>query len=209
MTAAVPAVAAPPRPSRESFRTVLGALLNLEWPTRAGALLQPLARGVRPALARTAEQLARGAGLEPAPVRSVGDLERLLAAVAPRLPGTSADAPETTVAVPAVPPSLRALAEPGFGRLAAAARALAAATGARCLLHGSLASDDWTGYRDADLLLLVPDGACADARALRALRCAMLPLLRALHAFDPLQHHGVFTIPAGELAAWPEHWLPG
>lgn len=193
---------------REPLRRLLATLLNLEWPTRTGALLQPFASRLRPAIATAAQHLAQQVGLPRAPVTTVTALERTLAAVHRRTTVVPATAPEIVVTIPAVPATLRAQTDPRFRRLAAAARDLAHGTHSRCLLHGSLATGDWTGYRDADLLLLVDPATCADATALRRLRQRMRPLLRALYSFDPLQHHGVFVAPTDELQAWPEHFLP-
>ncbi len=193
---------------REPLRSLLGTLLNLEWPTRAGALLQPFARRLRPAVANAAHRLAQQVGLQSAPLTTVAALERALAAVYQRSTLLPATTPEIVVDIPGVPATLRGHDDPRFRQLAAAARELARGTGTRCVLHGSLATGDWTGYRDADLLLLVDPTTCADAAALRRLRQRMRPLLRALYSFDPLQHHGVFVMPADELQAWPEHFLP-
>jgi predicted nucleotidyltransferase len=198
----------PVEPLRAIARRLLGSLLNLEWPTRTGALLQPFATRLRPALAADAHDLAARTGLGTVTPATVVDLERLLARTFTRLPRHAVATAATTVVVPAAPPALRAFTEPRFGALAAAARRLTARTGCRVLLHGSLATDDWTAYRDADLLLLVDGATCRDAKALRRLRRAVLPLLRALFAFDPLQHHGLFVQTDDELAAWPEHVLP-
>lgn len=199
---------APAAPWLESARTLLGKLLNQEWATRHGALLQPFARTLRPSVAAAAHALPQLAHVAARAPRTVADLEHRLAATFRDHRVQAATTATQVVTVPAIPADLRAWRDPGFPALAAAARTLANRTGARVLLHGSLASDDWTGYRDADLLLLVDAATCADAAALRRLRQAALPLLRALYAFDPLQHHGLFVVPAAELAAWPEHVLP-
>lgn len=209
--APLPAIAttqAPRAPWLESARTLLGKLLNQEWATRRGALLQPFARTLRQSVAAAAHTLPHLAHTATRAPRTVADLERRLAESFRDNPVPAAATATQVVTVPAIPGDLRAWREPGFVALAAAARTLATRTGARVLLHGSLASDDWTGYRDADLLLLVDAATCADASALRRLRHAALPLLRALYAFDPLQHHGLFVVPEAELDAWPEHVLP-
>jgi hypothetical protein len=187
-------------------RTLLQQLLNHEGATRTGAAWPRLARRVRPPVARAMAALS-----DAVPPRTLPALRRQLAAAFAQAPATGADggaaATETVVVAP-LPTTLRAHREPGFAALVAAARTLHAWTGARVLLHGSLASDDWTGYRDADLLVLVPEASCGDERALERLRTACLPLLTALHRFDPLQHHGLFVAPATDLLAWPEHVLP-
>lgn len=203
--ATTPASAAP---WLESARSLLGKLLNQEWATRRGALLQPFARTLRPSVATAANGLPRSPASVGRAPRTVADLERRLAETFRTHPLTPVAAAAQVVTIPSVPAGLRAWREPGFAALVAAARRLTTRTGVRCLLHGSLASDDWTDYRDADLLLLVDAATCADASALRRLRRAVLPLLRALYAFDPLQHHGLFVVPAAELDAWPEHVLP-
>jgi hypothetical protein len=71
-----------------------------------------------------------------------------------------------------------------------------------------LATDDWTAYRDADLLVLVPQSICRSSAALHSLRRALVPVLSAVWEFDPLQHHGVFVLPEIELDNYPEHMLP-
>ena len=185
-------------------RALLQRLLNHEWATRTGGLLPAWASRVRTAV----QKLAAGLGEPALPVRTVGELAALLAASCRGAVACAPLAPAQVVDVPPLPPPLLARSLPGFGGLIAASRRLAAATGARVLLHGSLASDDWTGYRDADLLLLAPAATCARAPALDHLRRACLPLLQALHRFDPLQHHGLFVMNDAELHAWPEHVLP-
>lgn len=200
---------APAEPLRAAARRLLGTLLNLEWPTRAGALMQPFAQRLRPAVADDVRDLADRAGLPPPPpTTTVAGLERTLAHVFDRLPRNTAPAAAVSVAVPKAPPTLRAFADVRFRRLAAAVRRFTARTASRVLLHGSLATDDWTGYRDADLLLLVDGPTSRDEAGLRRLRRALLPLLRTLYAFDPLQHHGLFVLTDDDLGAWPEHVLP-
>lgn len=195
------------RPRRAIARRLLGTLLNLEWPTRAGGLLQPVARRLRPTVADEARSLAERTAAA-GPVATVHDLERILAHAFTKLPQAASPNAAVQIAVPPPAPTLRAFTDPHFVRLAAVARRLAAQSGCRVLLHGSLATDDWTGYRDADLLLLVDGPTSRDATALRALRRATLPLLRALFGFDPLQHHGLFVLTDEDLTAWPEHVLP-
>lgn len=184
-------------------RDLLQRLLNHEWATRAGGMLPALAVRVRAAV----RKLATGLGATATAPRTVRELTALLAASFRGMP-TRIAADAQVVAVRPLPPTLLAHSLPRFRGLVAASRRLTETTGARVLLHGSLATDDWTGYRDADLLLLAPAAACASEPALAALRRACLPLLRALHRFDPLQHHGLFVMNDAELAAWPEHVLP-
>jgi hypothetical protein len=189
--------------TRDAARQLLGALLNGEWASRGAALLQPFGRRVRHRVATAAA--AHGGA---APPRTVAALVALVAARWPQLPLPATTGPAEPLNLRAAAPPLRALAEPAFRRLRTAAQQLCRDHGVQCLLHGSLATDDWTAYRDADLLVLVPEALLASAARLDRLRRAMLPLQRALFAFDPLQHHGVFATSQDELRAWPEHWLP-
>lgn len=189
-------------------RHLLGRLLNQE-AARPGTPWLPMpTRRLRAADAAAAHELAVALGrLELAPT-TVAGLQQLLAAAGRALSPVASRAPEQRVPIAAVPASLRAFAIPGFRQLVAAARAVHERTGARVLLHGSLASDDWTGYRDADLLLLVPTGVGTDAAALAALQRCCAPLLACLFRLDPLQHHGLFVLPEEELRRHPEHYLP-
>lgn len=209
-TVLLPRPGSAPAPSsrRDAVRGLLGTLLNHEWATRRAAALAPFGRAVRPSVAASAARLAAAADLAPRPVRSVADLELRIADLHRATSPESANAPPIVVTAPAAPSTLRIARDVRFAALHRAARELLEHTGARTLLHGSLATDDWTGYRDADLLLLVPVATAGDAAALGTLRRAMGPLRRALFAFDPLQHHGVFAIADDELVAWPEHFLP-
>lgn len=216
MTSAVAAAAAPrtAAPSTQALpgegalawdtaRQLLGALLNGEWASRAAAALQPFGQRVRTRVARLAAEPDGGP-----PPRTVRELVARVSTTFARLPGAQPTGTAEPLDLPGAAAPLRAMADPGFRRLRAAAQRLCGEHGVQCLLHGSLASDDWTNYRDADLLVLVPDAVLGTPALLDRLRRAMLPLQRALFAFDPLQHHGVFATSTAELQAWPEHWLP-
>lgn len=196
-------------PRRDRCRALLQRLLNVEWPTRVGSVLQPFAQGVRRELRQEALVLQADCGLPPRPTRTVAQLTAVTAELLRTLgPARSEAAGRRQVHVRAMPQDLRVLADSRFVQLVDTARQLHARTSVHCVLHGSLATDDWTGYRDADLLLLLPDTVANDARALTRLRHQCIPLLRALWQFDPLQHHGVFALPMAELGAYPEHFLP-
>ena len=77
-----------------------------------------------------------------------------------------------------------------------------------CWIHGSLATGDYTGYSDADLLLIVRDAAIRDREALRTLRQGIRRALAAILYFDHLQHHGFFIAPESLLQRWPVAFLP-
>jgi hypothetical protein len=193
---------------RDEARALLQALLNLEWPTRIGGLLQPFAQSVRAALRQRAEALLAALGMPVRRVQHTGDLAAAVAAALQALGEVAPASDLVTVEVPPVPDGLRVLGERRFIGLVRACKRLHAATGVQCLLHGSLATDDWTGYRDVDLLLLLPRTTVTSAGELEVLRRECVPLLRAMLQIDPLQHHGVFALPMQELGGWPEHFLP-
>jgi hypothetical protein len=76
-------------------------------------------------------------------------------------------------------------------------------------LHGSLATQDYTGYSDVDALIVLRDEAVQNPRTYRRVRAAVLRALRSILVFDPLQHHGFFVGTESLLDQWPSDYLPG
>lgn len=195
------------------LRGVLASFLNLEWPTRAGALVYPLVKSVRASCREEAEECVKRlpSGSFDAPVQTVDDLARALGrgyAAERRRPEPVDRTTRRSLVVRSLqanPPTGR---EREFEQMCAAFRRVDERCGVRTILHGSLATGDSTGYSDADLLLLLPGALCCDAERLQELRRALVPALRAMWCFDPLQHHGIFLLPESELGAYPEHYLP-
>jgi hypothetical protein len=75
-------------------------------------------------------------------------------------------------------------------------------------LHGSLATDDYTGYSDVDALIVVRDAVVHEDAMFRRVRAAIRAALRAVLLFDPLQHHGFFVGVESGLQSWPSSYLP-
>jgi len=75
-------------------------------------------------------------------------------------------------------------------------------------VHGSIATNDYTGFSDADVGIIVKDEVLLDTQKLRELKRNIKEALKILLKFDNLQHHGFFIIPEGFLNYYPEDYLP-
>jgi hypothetical protein len=83
-----------------------------------------------------------------------------------------------------------------------------AAYAAGAYAHGSMGSQDFTGYSDIDLLLVLSESASHDAQALLQIRDVVGPVCREVYCYDVLQHHGVFLISEIDFDYYPEAYLP-
>lgn len=76
------------------------------------------------------------------------------------------------------------------------------------IIHGSLASRDFTHFSDVDILLVLADEVLYDERRFAVARHALMRLNREILKFDPLQHHGLHVIPTVLLKKFPTDYLP-
>lgn len=75
-------------------------------------------------------------------------------------------------------------------------------------LHGSLATNDYTGFSDVDVGIFVKNEVMVDASLLKKLQKRIRGALRIILRFDNLQHHGLFIIPECFMMNYPEEYLP-
>ncbi len=75
-------------------------------------------------------------------------------------------------------------------------------------IHGSIATNDYTGFSDVDAGIIVKDEVMMDEKRLRQLKKNITGALRLILKFDNLQHHGFFIMPEGFLNYYPEEYLP-
>ncbi len=76
------------------------------------------------------------------------------------------------------------------------------------VIHGSLASRDFTYFSDVDILLVLADDVLYDGRRFADARHALMRLNREILKYDPLQHHGLHVIPSALLEKYPTDYLP-
>ncbi len=75
------------------------------------------------------------------------------------------------------------------------------------IVHGSLATLDFTEYSDADILMILKDEVIM-SDSIKYFRKHLQNLLRIIYQFDALQHHGIFILPEIYLEFYPEEYLP-
>jgi predicted nucleotidyltransferase len=75
-------------------------------------------------------------------------------------------------------------------------------------LHGSLATNDYTGFSDVDAGIFVKNEVMLDPGLLKKLQVRIKGALRLILNFENLQHHGFFIIPEYFLMRYPEEYLP-
>lgn len=76
------------------------------------------------------------------------------------------------------------------------------------IIHGSLASRDFTHFSDVDIFLILADEVLYDEHKFDVARHALSCLNREILKFDPLQHHGLHVIPTALLEKYPTDYLP-
>lgn len=75
-------------------------------------------------------------------------------------------------------------------------------------IHGSIATNDYTGFSDADAGIIIKDEVMLNPKFLKELKKNIKGVLKIMLKFDNLQHHGFFIIPEGFLDNYPEDYLP-
>jgi hypothetical protein len=68
------------------------------------------------------------------------------------------------------------------------------------VVFGSLARASTTGFSDVDAILVLDDQVVRDPGALKRLRRSVLRAERSILAYQPMQHHGLEVVTAGQLA---------
>jgi len=76
------------------------------------------------------------------------------------------------------------------------------------LIHGSIATKDYTNYSDLDTLFILKKEAVLDSEVLYEAHLKFIELNKFLLLFDPLQHHGHFFITEYDLDSYSQTFLP-
>jgi hypothetical protein len=72
------------------------------------------------------------------------------------------------------------------------------------VVHGSIATDEICAYSDFDGLLIVKD----EYKGSKLLKSFLKKSVKIISKFDPLQHHGWFTIYKSQLKNYPQTYFP-
>lgn len=76
------------------------------------------------------------------------------------------------------------------------------------IIHGSLATKDFSNYSDFDALLVVADETFMDEQLFKQARQSILQMTKHILDFDPFQHHGFHLIPESLVDKYPQFYLP-
>jgi hypothetical protein len=77
-----------------------------------------------------------------------------------------------------------------------------------CIIHGSLASGDFTSYADVDTLLIIYDWVFINRKIFNRARQSVSYITKQIITYDSLQHHGFHIIPESVLEFYPLSYLP-
>ena len=75
-------------------------------------------------------------------------------------------------------------------------------------LHGSLATGEEIKYSDFDALIILKDSVFEDKKSLSTAALKLNRLIKIMHEFDPLQHHGWFVLTESMLKNYPVAYFP-